>query len=125
MFCSKCDKENVKGSKFCSWCGNSILEEKTIEQKQERAVQSGSLRKILGSVLAILSFLVPVAFPGGILGILLGVAAATWCLKHYGVVSPNSMWVSETEGVKKAKYILLTATVVIIVVVGAYIIYFQ
>jgi hypothetical protein len=42
--------------------------------------------------------------------IVAGLAATAlfgFCLRHFGVVSENSAWVSETKAVQIAKYILL------------------
>ena len=63
------------------------------------------MRKTVGTVLAVVLVIVGVKF--GIIGGLLGAAAAGLSLKYVGVVSPDSAWVSETKWVTIAKYVLL------------------
>lgn len=53
----------------------------------------------------------------GIIGGFLGAALAGTILKKYNVVSSESAWVSETKGVKIAKYVVLA--LVLLAIIGA------
>lgn len=121
MYCPKCGVQNIDEANFCKECGQELVAKAVKHTGNASLEKNVVLKRILGIVLAFLSFFIGIVILGGILGILLGVAAGSWCLKHFGVVSENSMWVSETEGVKKAKYILLVAVVITICVFVAYI----
>ena len=62
------------------------------------------MRKPFAIIAAILSllgglYLGPIGIFGGTL--------AAYFLVHYGVVAPDSAWVSETKGTRIAKYVLL------------------
>ncbi len=107
MYCSNCGNKNDADAKFCGKCGTE-QKVKDINQKNNLLPNKASVpKKILGIILAIVSFILIAALLQGILGILLAAAVAGWCLKYFGVVSPNSAWVSETKGLKIAKYIIL------------------
>ncbi len=80
------------------------------------------MRKAIGIILAIAALLVGLRF--GIIAALVGAGLAAFFLKYFGVVSPNSAWVSETNGVKIAKYILL-AIVALGLVGFAYVAFYQ
>ena len=114
MYCQKCGAENVESAKFCKNCGEEKI---SINAKQ---VDFNQIKpnKTLGIIFAVASIFAGLLL-GGILGILLGVVATSWCLKHYGVVAENSIWVSESEIVNKIAYMLL-AIIVIGICVFAY-----
>ena len=69
-------------------------------------------RKAVGVIAAIILVLVGLRF--GLIGGLIGAALAGVSLKYFGVVSANSAWVSETKGVKTAKYVVLFVVLTII-----------
>lgn len=81
------------------------------------------MKKIWGIVLGIILILIGLRF--GILGALLGATGAAWSLKRYGVVSKDSAWVTETKGMKKAKYTLLSVVLGVIVIGIAYVYFSQ
>ncbi len=70
------------------------------------------MRKTIGTILAVAFVLIGIHF--GIISGLIGAAIAAYSLKHFGVVSPNSAWVSETSGVRTAKYILLAVVLILL-----------
>ena len=72
-------------------------------------------RKLIGIIYAIVSLLIGLQF--GIIGIFLGIAAATYGLKYYGVFSKDSIFTSETKSVKKAKYVLLVVAIIFIIII--------
>lgn len=53
---------------------------------------------------------------GSVVGALIGAALGGYALKQSGVISPNSSLVSETQGVRTAKYVLLA---VVLIALGA------
>lgn len=67
-------------------------------------------RNVLVLVLVLALVIVGIKF-GLVMG-LLGAAIAAFCLKRFGVVSADSAWVSETKGVRTAKYILLALVLI-------------
>jgi hypothetical protein len=69
-------------------------------------------KKIGIIILAIACVLVGLRF--GILGALVGASVGGYFLKKYKVISPNSALVSETPGVKRAKYIVLAVVVILL-----------
>lgn len=81
------------------------------------------MRKTLGIIGALILIVIGNRM-FGVIGTLIGAAAASFCLKYFGVVSPNSAWVTETEWLKKTKYILL-GIVLIGLAYFAYIVFSQ
>lgn len=85
--------------------------------------QSGMLRrpiskKVAGIFIAIMLVLIGIRF--GIIGGLIGAALAGVVLKQFGVVGIGSGWVTETRGVRIAKYILIAIILLAILVLAFY-----
>jgi len=53
-------------------------------------------------------------FVGDVVGALAGASLGGYLLKRSGIISPNSALVSETQGVRTAKYVLLAVVLIIL-----------
>ena len=112
MFCKKCGNKLVEGGNFCGKCGDKVSQAKVTHQVAEEPTSKevSGLKKFGVIILAILLVLAGLHF--GLIPALIGAALASLVIKKSGIVKKNSAWVSETKGVKIAKYILLAVIVI-------------
>ncbi|MEK7542398.1 MAG: hypothetical protein AAB524_01725 [Patescibacteria group bacterium] len=75
-------------------------------------------KKAAGIFIAIVLVILGIQF--GIAGGLIGAALAGLVLKQFGVVGAGSAWVTETKGVRIAKYIVLAVVLVAIFISAFY-----
>lgn len=112
MFCKKCGNKLVEEAKFCGKCGEKVSQTEVSYQAtgQPKQKEVSGLKKFGVIILSILLVLGGLHF--GIIPALIGAALASLIIKKSGIVKENSAWVSETKGVKIAKYVLLAVIVI-------------
>ena len=94
-----------------------------MDPKNNQQSQLGGLRRPIGKKAAgifIAIILVILGIRFGLVGGLIGAALAGLVLKQFGVVGAGSAWVTETKGVRTAKYIVLAVVLAAIAIFAFY-----
>ncbi len=72
------------------------------------------IKKSLGIVIPVILGVIVSRVAGIAFGIVIFIATLEWGLKYFGTVPQNSSLISETRGIRLAKYILLAVAIIII-----------